>query len=58
MILPLKADRLPIRDIAPEVPGATGSKLVIKTGFVFEKIPNSVPQVSAVAADKAARYIK
>jgi hypothetical protein len=49
---------VPKKVIPPDLPGETFLKLVIKTGSDLDKIPISVPQVSAVTAAKAVRYSK
>jgi len=49
---------VPKKVIPPDLPGETFLKLVIKTGSDLDKIPISVPQVSAVTAAKAVRYNK
>ena len=37
---------VPIRDIAPFVPGGTGLKVVIKSGLDFDRMPSSDARVS------------
>ena len=42
----------------PDLPGGTFLKVVIKMGSDLDRIPISVPQVSAVAAANVVRYSK
>jgi hypothetical protein len=42
--------------IPPDLPGETFLRVVIKRGWDLDKIPISVPQVSAVTAAKTVRY--
>jgi len=55
---PRKEEKVPKRVIPPDLPGETLLKVVIKTGSDLDKIPISVPQVSAVTAAKVVRYSK
>lgn len=55
---PRKEAELPKKVIPPDLPGETFLKLVIKIGSDLDKIPISVPQVSAVTAAKLVRYNK
>lgn len=49
---------MPKKVIPPDLPAETFLKVVIKTGSDLDKIPISVPQVSAVTAAKTVRYNK
>ena len=53
---PRKEAIMPKKVIPPDLPGETFLKVVIKTGSDLDKIPISVPQVSAVTAAKAVIY--
>lgn len=55
---PRKEAEVPKNVIPPDFPGETFLKVVIKTGWDLDKIPISVPQVSAVTAAKLVRYSK
>ena len=55
---PRREAQVPMKVTPPDLPGETFLKVVIKTGSDFDKIPISVPQVSAVAVAKAVRYNK
>jgi len=55
---PRKEAEVPKKVIPPDLPGETFLKLVIKIGSDLDKIPISVPQVSAVTAAKLVRYNK
>ena len=55
---PRKEAIMPKKVIPPDLPGETFLKVVIRTGSDLDKIPISVPQVSAVTAAKTVRYSK
>jgi len=55
---PRKEANVPKKVIPPDLPAEIFLKDVIKTGSDLDKIPISVPQVSAVTAAKVVRYSK
>jgi hypothetical protein len=55
---PRKEQKVPKKEIPPDLPAEIFQKDVIKTGSDLDKIPISVPQVSAVTAAKVVRYSK
>ena len=54
-MLPAMEANVPATDMAPDTPGFTFLKVEINIGFVLNKTPISVAQVSAVAEAKATK---